>query len=360
VIKWGFIDRTGKIVIPPQFDNVGEFHSGLAAVNYETPGKPSQWEFIDKSGKVVVGPGAGGTYGFSDGLALVMDTRSASFIDTHGKTVFKPEAGSGIAKVCNFHEGLAAVTKYDRITSTTVVQPINGHAGYIDHSGRIAIPFRYTDASDFSEGLAAVKVNQLWGYIDKSGKFVIPATYQSAGRFSEGLAWVCEGIKSCYIDKSGHTRIVTEEQATNIGMGVGAGRGVTFVAGGQDTQHPESDNNFHNGLALTRKPTATVTAGLFGFMNHAGQIVIKPRYDVAGPFSDGLARVREGELGSSWYSVDAKGHTVVRPAWSWFYIDTKGHTAVQPIWNGKQAQDAHDFSEGLAAVAFEVSPGQKH
>ncbi|EAK1349894.1 WG repeat-containing protein, partial [Campylobacter coli] len=49
--KWGFIDKSGKIVIEPKFDGVGNFSEGLAGV--ELNGK---WGFIDKSGKIVIEP----------------------------------------------------------------------------------------------------------------------------------------------------------------------------------------------------------------------------------------------------------------------------------------------------------------
>ncbi|ECH5021687.1 WG repeat-containing protein, partial [Campylobacter coli] len=48
---WGFIDKSGKIVIEPKFDGVGNFSEGLAGV--ELNGK---WGFIDKSGKIVIEP----------------------------------------------------------------------------------------------------------------------------------------------------------------------------------------------------------------------------------------------------------------------------------------------------------------
>src|ERR1700704_3111972 len=49
--KFGFIDRTGKIVIPLQFDSANDFHEGLALVtsNHKTM-------FIDMTGKTVVTP----------------------------------------------------------------------------------------------------------------------------------------------------------------------------------------------------------------------------------------------------------------------------------------------------------------
>jgi len=44
--KWGYIDKTGKIVFEPQFDNAGYFSEGLAGVRI---GK--KYGYIDKTGK---------------------------------------------------------------------------------------------------------------------------------------------------------------------------------------------------------------------------------------------------------------------------------------------------------------------
>lgn len=54
----------------------------------------------------------------------------------------------------------------------------------------VVIPAKYYLAENFSEGLAAVKINGKWGFIDKTGKMVIPATFSGAKDFSEGLAAV--------------------------------------------------------------------------------------------------------------------------------------------------------------------------
>ena len=49
--KWGFIDKAGKMVIPPQFANVNDFHEGLAAASVG-----DKWGYIDKTGKFVINP----------------------------------------------------------------------------------------------------------------------------------------------------------------------------------------------------------------------------------------------------------------------------------------------------------------
>ncbi len=45
-------------------------------------------------------------------------------------------------------------------------------------------------ASNFSEGLASVRIDDKWGSIDKSGEIVIRPQFDSALEFSEGLASV--------------------------------------------------------------------------------------------------------------------------------------------------------------------------
>ena len=45
---WGYIDRQGKMVIPPGFDYAGSFSGGLAEIR-----KKERQGYIDTSGKVV-------------------------------------------------------------------------------------------------------------------------------------------------------------------------------------------------------------------------------------------------------------------------------------------------------------------
>ncbi|AWY19693.1 WG repeat-containing protein [Moraxella bovis] len=47
--KYGFIDKTGEIVIPVQYDLTWDFAEGLARVKQE-----GKWGYIDKTGMVVV------------------------------------------------------------------------------------------------------------------------------------------------------------------------------------------------------------------------------------------------------------------------------------------------------------------
>lgn len=48
---YGYIDRTGKVVIHPKFDEARDFSEGLARVEMN-----SKWGYIDKKGKFVWNP----------------------------------------------------------------------------------------------------------------------------------------------------------------------------------------------------------------------------------------------------------------------------------------------------------------
>ena len=95
--KWGFIDNTGKLVIPLEFESAREFH---------------------------------------EGLALVAKGKQKSFIDTSGRVVIKPQ----FDLVDDFSEGLAAVNiGQTRIANIGLIgKP--GKWGYIDKTGKLAIP----------------------------------------------------------------------------------------------------------------------------------------------------------------------------------------------------------------------------
>jgi hypothetical protein len=92
--KYGFIDRTGKTVIPAQFDLTFGFSEGLAAVEV---GK--RWGFTDTTGKMVIPPqDFSDVKPFHNGVARVVVQKRGvghiGYIDRTGKFVWGPHAQS--------------------------------------------------------------------------------------------------------------------------------------------------------------------------------------------------------------------------------------------------------------------------
>ena len=68
--KWGYLDKQGHFVVPPQFDVAQDFAEGLAAVEIGGE-KTGKWGYIDLTGHYVVNPQFDWTTGFGEGLAAV-------------------------------------------------------------------------------------------------------------------------------------------------------------------------------------------------------------------------------------------------------------------------------------------------
>lgn len=65
VLKAGFVDKTGKLVIPYEYDSVWPFSDGCARVE-----KNSKYGFISKRGRVVVPIKCENALCFSEGLLV--------------------------------------------------------------------------------------------------------------------------------------------------------------------------------------------------------------------------------------------------------------------------------------------------
>src|SRR5580704_6582350 len=63
--RWGYIDKSGSIVINPQFDHAQPFAAGLAPV------RTGRWGFVDPTGKIVINPQFDLADNFSEGLAVI-------------------------------------------------------------------------------------------------------------------------------------------------------------------------------------------------------------------------------------------------------------------------------------------------
>ncbi len=213
-------DDITSYVPPPFSEGLTEFQSGSDTV------------YIDHAcNRVIVQEGGGEP--FADGLAAVRIGQKSGYIDHAGKMAIPMKFTFG----CRFHEGMACVD-------------IDGGRGYIDRTGKLVIQPQFGPKSqNFSEGIAAVQIEEKMGYIDKSGKIVIPARFSEAYDFSEGLAQVHNrtataathgghDIKSgsddiFFIDHSGKPAIATHFE---FAFGKGFNQGLVYVVDhGNDT-----------------------------------------------------------------------------------------------------------------------------
>ena len=285
--RGGFIDRTGAVVIPLCFDAVGDFSDGLA--RFERDGK---WGFIDAMGKIVIQPVFPWAEDFHEELAHVQVTGEAlgydgkwGYIDKTGKVVIAPDyqrvMGDDDGVQTAFHEGLAMVEVEGKS-----IPPKNG---FIDKTGKLVIPARFTYASPFSEGFAAVTESDSgdsgWGYIDKTGAWAIPPEFEWTNSFEFGLAAVNRKKNCGYIEKSG---------AFVIHLPAPGGKEDCASAWG----------DFSDGLSRWLFGTK------YGFIDRSGKTVIEPRFDLTFGFSEGLAAV---QIGKKWGYIDTTGKMVIEP-----------------------------------------------
>lgn len=254
--KYGYIDKTGKMVITPKFNYADDFSEGMAIIrvgNDET----GSFAYIDTSGKTVIKPKFKGAGIFSEGVAIADDGKGKGVIDKSGKYLFRLKFQTGETEC--FSEGLAAV-------SLGWKDHYGNYYGFIDKNNKVIIPGKYHKARKFSEGLAAVEVygkgKKRWGksgYIDKNDKWIIPPQFYMAGDFNEGVAQVYPEKEKCgFIDKKGSWVVPP------------------FF---------ERCGDFSEGLA------GVMIEGKFGYINKKGEVLITPKFTEARSFSGGLAEV---------------------------------------------------------------------
>jgi hypothetical protein len=226
--KFGYIDRTGKLTIPYQFEVAGPFREGLAAVVFggrcyvEARNDSPRYMSLggvhllssDELDAFIAGTAAMSSPGVPP---FITERCGEGFIDKTGKIVFRLQGAR------DFSEGLAAVEDL-------------GKWGFIDRNGTFRVSLQFEDARSFCNGLAPARVDGKWGYIDSAGQWKIRPEFKEADEFSDGLASADSG----YIDQSG-TRVVNT-------------KGTAFVQG-----------------------LAHVTLGpdKYGYINHRGKIVFR-------------------------------------------------------------------------------------
>ncbi|MFI4955107.1 MAG: WG repeat-containing protein [Gammaproteobacteria bacterium] len=292
-LKYGYIDTTGKIVIPAKFDiQPGEFSEGLAVVKIRNSAGVIKYGFMDKTGKVVIQPIFDEVRTFHEGLAPVkknIDYEAPlwGFIDKTGKIVIPYQ----YYEVRTFHEGLAAVENRQ------------GYWGFIDKAGKIVSGLQYKQVGDFHDEIAWVRRNEApqgkTGYIDKSGKIIIPLLFDDAHNFHNGFAIVffanSHYIKSNhstgyygFVDKAGKYSVDSTGKLEDAYL-------ETYKNNKYSDEYIFIDGkgnllpNLNISLGYIQW-CAKEKNGMFGFIDKSESFMIQPKFDFAtGCFSEGLA-----------------------------------------------------------------------
>ncbi len=201
--KWGAVDKTDKTVIPFQFGSLGYLEEG----GYMQATKKSGNGFIDRTGKEVVPCTFYNMFPFSENLAHYLNKQEDGkygVINRKGEIIVQPQY-DGIE---DFKNGMAVVSK------TTGEQT---KYGYIDNTGKAVIPIQYETAQNFSpEGFALVGNSETLMFIDKKGqKAALPKLDALLNfkptSFNNGFAKILlESGEAVYLDRMGNLISTTD------------------------------------------------------------------------------------------------------------------------------------------------------
>jgi biotin carboxyl carrier protein len=179
-VAWGYIIPSGKLWIPLQFAEAGDFLDGRAAVRAEGEGTP--WVLIDSKGKVR-------TTGLYTGLVPVGERRVAWKRDGGWGLMDFSEKVMEISPGAEKPDELGAIGPFG--SGRAPAKDRQGRWGYLDPDGRWAIAARFERAGVFRNGLAAAKeTGKPWGFLKPDGAWGIEPKFSRVGGFSDGLAAV--------------------------------------------------------------------------------------------------------------------------------------------------------------------------
>ena len=200
--KYGFINSKGEIAIPFEFDNpCGVFSDGMATYKDST----DFVGYIDRTGKIIIPAKYVDAMDFSDGLAYVANEEMSGFIDKTGKVVidtkWKYSCGGG------FNKGFCIIFDSE-----------SDNNGIINKKGNMVVPPKYVIHSLSDDVYVASEANEStkYGAFSYDGKQIIPFEYDDMTDFHEGLALAKHGDRWFVINKEGKTGIVNFEEALAI------------------------------------------------------------------------------------------------------------------------------------------------
>lgn len=304
--KWGYCTPDKKIVVDCIYDAAEPLYCGMARVK-----KDGQYGFIDSLGNEVIPCSYDYASDFVDGMAIVRIRGRYGFINTKDKVIITPlYYGARFLK-----DGMAAVK-------------IENRWGVIDlATGKTLVACHYDLISKCSNGVMKVGRKDKYGFLDRYGREVIPCKYKGANFFYDNHIVVWTDDATITMDNLG--RVIPSDSSAPI-------------------------SGYSEGLAII------IRNGKSGYVNMQKTIVISCEYDMAWPFSEGIALVKKDK---ETYAINKRGERVfkisgymevasfvdgyakVMKDGKWGCIDVTGKEIIPCMYEA-----VGDFFEGLCAV----------
>jgi hypothetical protein len=332
---WRYIDRQGNFMFGKDVESVEFCDDGLIKTS-----RGGRTGFLDLQYREVIPFAYDAADCFERGYARVAVDKKWGFIDRHGKYLVEPT----FEYAGNFTGyGLAGVIQ-------------GGKLGFIDTTGRLAIPFRYwwinsftvfPHYPQFSNGLIAVADDSKgrdgergkMGFMNMKGELAIAAIYDIPGPFSlpvfyKGRTVVSIDRKSIMIDTTGRKIADVDQGAEEVLFQQDSLKVFKIESGRTGLINDRGDTLLepkYNGIGLYSEGFAAVqirstkTGVVSAFVDRAGKFAFGREFEFIRSFNEGLAAVQIGER--------------------WGYIDTTGRTVIAPNF-----LFAFDFDSGRAAV----------
>lgn len=388
--KFGLISFTGKEILPPIYDFIDDCENNIAIVNhgekliditnlstlYETKGneqikritngwmKVTKIEFnphyIEKS--IGLLDSSGKFYEFYDKRNI------------HKKPYYAEKEMYDIIG-CSFHDELLPVYDQKR-----------GY-GYVDIDSNEIIECKYCEISDFKNGRAKVRLDCDYGYINTNGCIIvkknnieieIPHEYDWGYDFNDGYFIVQKGklfgaldehfneIIPCLLESKEEVILTYSKVKCHCYLA----EKKSYIEGYMNLLPPirfEENSLFgyksHIGKVIF-PPVLKVRefvegmaiiniGGKFGYINQCLQLIIKPIYDYASNFSEGLALVHE--IGKGNMFINKNGEPVIKCD---YHLE-----CIEPFYDGvanceynrcQPGRDNEPYSISKYYIGFEV------
>lgn len=194
---WGYITREGLPLTEIKYSSVFHFHGGMAAVGI-IDGREEKFGYIDETGREVVPPIYESVAIYcNDNHGFVKSGGKWAYVDKNG-TPLTPFNITGFSKI--MQDGYVSVAFGPGFDANNPV-----YSNVLDSEGHLLNDKIYKNVWGLYGGYFCVnKSDGTWCWLDKQGNECFDGGYTTVGSFSEGLAFAGKNGKYIYIDTSGN------------------------------------------------------------------------------------------------------------------------------------------------------------